>query len=117
MASLAYRTVPYASAIDGVGMRWLITGTEGEIEVTTVEGQWQMGAPGAKLRRRFGKGGEVVEVEFEGDEVEEVKQGYPGGNTARTYQAFLEGKGDRFADFEGSVETHRLLDRILEGAK
>ncbi len=61
----------------------------------------------------------MEKIEFEDvEEVEEVKErGFPGGNTARVYQAFLEGKVDRYADFKSSLETHGLLDQILEATK
>jgi hypothetical protein len=117
MVSIAYRTVPDFPTIDDVGIRWLITGTDGEIEITSPQVQWQEGSPDITLRARLGKGSQVETVVLEGvQEVKEVSErGFPGGNTARVWQAWLEGKGERFADFEGSLETHRLLDRILGG--
>jgi hypothetical protein len=43
LASIAYRTVPDSPTTDGVGIRWIMTGSDGEIEITTPEIQWQMG--------------------------------------------------------------------------
>ncbi len=43
--------------------------------------------------------------------------GWSARNTARLYESFADGKSDRFADFEGAVETHRLLDWIRESAR
>jgi hypothetical protein len=52
VASLAYRTVK--STIDGIGINWLISGTNGEIQITTSEAQWQMSDPKRKLRLKIG---------------------------------------------------------------
>jgi predicted dehydrogenase len=117
--SIVYYTAP-GKAVDGTGIRWLITGTEGQIEVTTPETQWQMGHPGTKLRVKIGKEGEVKDVDFElkdGEEEVVVKGvAFPAGNTARSYEAFVEGRGESFADFESAVKTHELLDLIRKEA-
>lgn len=46
--------------VDAVGIRWTVTGTEGQIVLTTPEGQWQMETPGVSLRVKVGK--EAVET-------------------------------------------------------
>lgn len=63
-ASIAYYTAT-STSIDGTGVRWMITGTEGQIEVTTPESQWQMGPPGTVLKARLGRGAEVETIDFE----------------------------------------------------
>jgi len=119
-ATLTYRTVT-GKTIDGVGIRWLITGTEGEIEVTIGEVQFQIENPGTTLRVKRGKEGQVETVDLEGGVDGEDKlikeMGWSARNTARLYEAFVEGNGDRFADFEGAVEMHKLFDLIKEAAK
>ena len=114
VASLSYRTA--ATSVDGVGVRWIITGTEGEIEVITPEIAWQMGPPGTAIKVRSGKDGEVENVEFGSAGVAE-KVGFPGKNTALTYEAFATGETGKFATFESALKTHRLLDAILTGSE
>lgn len=119
-ASIVYYTSPGpgGKAVDDTGVRWLITGTEGQIEVTTPEMQWQTGPPGTKLRVRLGKGADIQDVDFEDVEEESVVKAvkFPGGNTARSYEAFAEGRDEEFADFESAVKTHELLDLIKKEA-
>lgn len=109
--------------IDGVGFRWLITGTDGEIEVTAPEAQWQMakiGSPGFSLRARIGKGSEVKTIEIEEglEEAQAVKDlSHPGPNTARIYEAYFNGDEGSYATFENALETQKLLDWIKEVAK
>jgi predicted dehydrogenase len=111
VASLIYRTIPDPdSAIDGVGIRWLITGEEGEIELCTPIGQWQVAGNGMVLKARLGKGKEVEVIELE-------ETGGDGGNTGRQYEAFLKGEKEKFPDFGDAAETHKLLERIVESAK
>ncbi|KAE8451058.1 hypothetical protein EG329_004730 [Mollisiaceae sp. DMI_Dod_QoI] len=116
--SIAYYTFP-GPAIDGTGIRWMITGTEGQIEITTPEMQWQMGPPGTVLKVRLGREKEVEVVDFEnvvGEEQAVKKMNFPGVNTARLYQAFVDGKMEVFPDFKDAVKTHRLLDWIRREA-
>jgi predicted dehydrogenase len=111
VASLIYRTIPDPDqAIDGVGIRWLITGEEGGIELCTPAGHWQIAGEGMVLKARLGKGKEVEVIEFE-------ETGGEGGNTGRQYEAFLKGEREKFPDFGDAAETHRLLERIVEGAR
>ncbi|KUJ24334.1 putative oxidoreductase [Mollisia scopiformis] len=116
-ASIVFYTAP-GEAVDGVGVRWVITGTEGQMEIITQERQWQMGAPGTKLRARLGRGAGIVEVNFEDvEEEKEVREAaFPGTNTARLYDAFAEEKRDVYADFESAVKTHALLEWIKREA-
>jgi predicted dehydrogenase len=113
LASLSFRTVN--STIDGVGIRWLISGTEGEIEITTPEMLWQLRVPGWTLKIKKGKG-ETKDVEFSIPE-----ENYPGSflgiNTARLYEAYANQETDKFADFKGGLATHYALQRILRASK
>ena len=114
VASITFRKAK--KPVDGLGLRWLITGTEGEIEVTLPEDHLQMGPEGRELRLRV-KDGEVQKVEFNSTESDHVlKVPYPGTNSARIYEQFAEGTGD-LADFEAALKTHKLLERIARDGK
>ena len=111
LVSLIYRTIPDPDrTIDDVGIRWLITGEEGEIELCTAVGQWQIAGNGMVLKARLGKGKEVQVIELE-------ETGGEGGNTARQYEAFLKGEREKFPDFGDAMDTHKLLARLEEAAK
>lgn len=115
-ASIVYR--PSQASINDVGLRWIICGTEGEIEVTMADAHWQMNSPGRTLRIRRGR--EAAEdVGFDTSRAEDwtAKVPHIGGNTALILDAFAKGDRARFADFESSLETHRLLEQILQKAK
>ncbi|KAH8600019.1 hypothetical protein B0O99DRAFT_611578 [Bisporella sp. PMI_857] len=118
-ASLSYYTAP-GPTIDNTGIRWLITGTEGEIEVTTPEGGWQIRTAGAVLKLREGKG-EVQTIDWQDVKEEPVIKGLDdiSGSVGRSYEAFVGGDEERgkFADFKDAVRTHELLDRIRDAAK
>ena len=116
VASLAYRSVQ--TAVDRKGIRWIITGTKGEVEVTTPESAWQMGADGATLHLRRGKTEQVENIDFSLDKAEAAARvPFPATNTALTYDAFATEKTDRFATFESAMKTHRLLETILAMSK
>lgn len=116
VASLIFRKPP--SAVDDIGVRWIISGTKGEIEVTTKEAQWQMADPGMKLRVKIGKDGEAHEVDYKGDVDDRLSSlDSVALNTARSYVAFAENDQTRYATFESALKTHRLLERVAESAK
>lgn len=100
--------------VDELGLRWLISGTNGEIEITMEEDHLQQAPPGRKIRLRREK--EEVDV-FEFGSVEEP--GYissvaqTGINTARVYEDIATGK-DGFADFKQATDLHRLLDKMVK---
>ena len=111
--SISYRTVEVS--VDGVGLRWLISGTEGEIELTTPETPLQMGMPGATLKMRR-NGRHAGNVDFGGDRAF-LEILAPGKNVALTYEAFANGDTESYANFESAVGIHRLLDRIVASAQ
>lgn len=114
VASLNFRKAK--KSVDGLGLRWLISGTDGEIEVTFPEGHFQMGTPERTLRLRV-KDEEVKTIDFDVAEPDHInKVVYPATNSARLYEDFAKGTGG-FADFEASLRTHKLLDRIAREAK
>lgn len=118
VASIIFRKPP--SAVDDTGVRWIITGTKGEIEVTTRETQWQMADPDMNLRVKVGKESEAREVDYKGNADDQFKLSDLDSialNTARSYVAFAEDDQTRYATFESALGTHRLLDRIAKSAK
>ncbi|KAK0118160.1 hypothetical protein ONS95_012466 [Cadophora gregata] len=125
IVSLSHITAPI-DPVDDTSLRWIITGSEGALEITVPKDlPWQMGPP-AVLKARFGKDAnqEVEAVEWEGPrngEGSEVGQ-FPAANTRRLYEAFADVKGgdrarrEEYASFGESVETSRLLDWIRSAA-
>ncbi len=118
VVSLAFRK-PKVS-IDGVGFRWLITGTEGEIEAIAPEYHFQMEHPDRKLRIRTSSAEKAEEVHFREDSTSDVTDASETRvkvlNTANIYNAFVNGDESRYATFESALKTHRLLDEIVRKA-
>ncbi|KAI8721569.1 GFO-IDH-MocA domain-containing protein [Fusarium sp. LHS14.1] len=115
-ASIVFRRV--SSAIDDEGIRWLITGSEGEIEVIVpgIGTHAQMANPGRTLRLRSG-GGKAQNVSFDQPEPEYISSvPHIGSNTARLYRGFAENAGG-YADFESALKTYELLERIVQEAR
>lgn len=107
--------------VDGVTFRWIISGTEGEIEVLVpheewLRSHWQFGEPKRTLRLRIGDS-EAQNVDFlVGDEFE-GKVPLHAANVARQYRAFAKGDTkEAVSTFESALRTHRLLDRIIKAA-
>ncbi|KAF7563649.1 hypothetical protein G7046_g434 [Stylonectria norvegica] len=103
------------STVDDIGYRWLIAGTEGEIEFTSKSGIFQGGAVEPVLRiRKFGEDAKVVEINKDEAYVTGVQP--VGVNIARAYEAFAKGEEDGYETLEGAVKVHKLLDQLNEGA-
>ncbi|OIW26690.1 oxidoreductase family protein [Coniochaeta ligniaria NRRL 30616] len=116
VASIIFRKPK--SAVDNTGFRWIITGTKGEMEITTKETSWQMADPDMKLRVKVGTETEARDVDYKGHADDGLSNLEPVAlNTARSYVAFAEDDRTRYATFESALKTHRLLDRIAETAK
>lgn len=115
MASLNFRKP--VSTVDNIAIRWLITGNEGEIEVTSAEPHWQLSPPSLKLRLKIGTAEEAEEISFLSDE-DTVASNIQlrGANVARIYDAFTTGDESHFATFESATKLHKLLDKILRNA-
>ncbi|RYO96911.1 hypothetical protein DL765_011484 [Monosporascus sp. GIB2] len=114
VASIAQRKSK--SPVDNTGYRWIITGTEGELEVTLPETNWQLSAPERAIRMKLGRG-EAQNIDYlPGDDVIEATVPSVGANVARLYNNFAKGDKENYATFESALETHRLLDRILRSA-
>ncbi len=116
VASIIFRKPK--SAVDGVGFRWIITGTKGEIEITTKEAMtWQMADPSMKLRVKVGSESEAREVDYKGEADDRLSALEPVAlNTARSYVAFAEDDQSRYATFASALKTHKLLERIAKSA-
>ncbi|VUC30150.1 unnamed protein product [Clonostachys rosea] len=114
MASIAYRWANLNEAVDDVGVRWIITGRNGEIEITTDQSHWQMNSPNRKLRLKL-KGAPTKEIDFSSPEPDFIKH-IPqiGKNTGRILEAYARGNQADYADFESALETHKLLDEIVQ---
>jgi predicted dehydrogenase len=112
VASICSRDIMHT--VDGIGLRWLITGTKGEIEVTAPEGQWQISNPERKLLLKIGEN-EAVEVPY----VNNADKGYLERlsiNVAGVYDAFLKDDQSHYATFDSALKTHVLLNDILKGS-
>ncbi|RDW91640.1 hypothetical protein BP5796_02805 [Coleophoma crateriformis] len=81
--------------VDSIGYRWILTGTEGEIEVIAPYAQWQGSPAGKKIK---------VFPDF-------------GKNVAAVYRAFAEGRKEDYADFAEAMVLHRLLDNYAAAAE
>lgn len=105
------------ASADKVGTRWYITGTEGEIVVTTEEGLWQYASPSTRsIRVCVGRSGVPQEIDFSsGDLSRGSKLPFPSPNTCRIYENFAS-EGGEVVTFEEALKLHRLLDRIAESA-
>src|SRR5688572_18588975 len=90
LAALTLRSV--RTAVDDTGFRWIVSGTKGEIELTSSPGI-MAGLPEARLRiRKWGSEAEEVGVGDEDpDHVKVVTA--PGGNVARVWEAFHKSDG------------------------
>jgi predicted dehydrogenase len=101
------------SSIAG-GFRWLIYGTDGEIEVTGPALLVHINMPVPwKVRISDGKVGIVEE------EVTETEEGQPG--VGRLWDAFLKGEERGWPDFEHAVRRHAVVkgvwDSVSDGKK
>ncbi|KAK1754282.1 putative oxidoreductase [Echria macrotheca] len=123
VASIGFRHT--LSSVDSVAIKWIISGTNGEIEVLFPErlgkvgSQWQTAHPGATLKVRVGREPEVELVDFNAmagpnDAVAGLSP--VAMNTGLLYDAFAHGEEEKYATFETALRTHRLLDRIARAA-
>ncbi|KAI0451561.1 oxidoreductase [Xylaria acuta] len=106
--------------VDDVSFRWLISGTEGEIEVIVpragFSSNWQFGEPKRTLRLKIGDS-EAHNVDYLANDEFEGKVPGPAANVARQYRAFAKGDTkEAVATFKSALKTQRLLDRILRAA-
>ncbi|KAK1243298.1 hypothetical protein MKX07_003926 [Trichoderma sp. CBMAI-0711] len=103
-------------ALLGKNFRWLISGTEGEIEFT-LDGHLQVGHSEREIRiKTVHEPSEMRVVEWKRETPKHVESvPFPGQNTAFVWEAFAS-EGEGVADFEDGLRVHRLLDRIAREA-
>ncbi|VUC20439.1 unnamed protein product [Clonostachys rosea] len=101
---------------DGVGSRWIISGTEGELIYTGGPGFFHMGTPGGKITLNKWTA-EAEEIDFRSEEKEYINRvDAPGVNILRLYEAFAQGKKNAYASIEDSLETQRFLENVKQNA-
>lgn len=112
-AFLSLRSV--RKTVADVGFRWLISGTDGEIEYTSGPGvvQW---LPNPEIRvRKWGGATETISVDS--TEQEHVASlGPPSNNIARVWEAFAVGDSEPVATLEQSLVVHQVLEKIIREA-
>ncbi|KAK1847717.1 oxidoreductase family protein [Colletotrichum chrysophilum] len=111
LATVHFRTTQ--ASIDDVGIRWIISGSKGEVEITSPSSSWQGYFPNRKIKVKV-FGGETRDVDFAADLGAAAEVGQRAVNTALVLDAFAKGKMELYADFEAGLRNHKLLDVILK---
>ncbi|KAL7920988.1 oxidoreductase [Trichoderma austrokoningii] len=113
VASIAFRKPRHHG--DEHDLRWYISGTEGEIMVTS-PATWSIADKGAEIRIRTGDGPFEV-VDFQSLRLPAAESLSPmAANVHSMYDAFAKGDTTRYATFESAANTHRILDEIKKAA-
>lgn len=110
VSSFAFRKS--TEPIDETGIRWIITGTNGEVSITGPD-KWQMLDQELQLQVKiFGDRAQTVNVSSY--RVPAALKVTPiAANIASLYAAFAKGEESKYATFDSAAKTHRLLDRIM----
>lgn len=98
---------------DGNMLRWLITGTEGLVEVTQKTGQF---VRDKSVEIKLVKGGEVTTVELDWEtkgEFEMFGDNVVLATPGRNYKAIADNVEEAIIDFEHAARRHKLLDQIV----
>lgn len=111
LATVHFRTTQ--ASIDDVGIRWIISGSKGEVEITSPSSSWQGYFPNRKIKVKV-FGGETRDVDLAADLGAAADVGQRAVNTALVLDAFAKGKKELYADFEAGLRNHKLLDVILK---
>lgn len=113
-AAFSVRTCPLPA--DGVGFRWVITGTEGEVAFTAGPGVFQMSPSDAKITLKKGVA-EAEEVDFSQKEGEYYANIGPMGlNTLRFYEAYAKGQSEAYSTIEQTLETEKVMRELKKVA-
>lgn len=112
-ASISFRSS--RATIEDVGVRWIITGTKGEIEITADRNQWQIESGSKKLKLKLFESGEVREYDMPSADLGVASNLADSAvNTALIVDGFAKGTEGSYADFASALKMHKLLDTILE---
>ncbi|UNI24767.1 transcription regulator gal80 [Purpureocillium takamizusanense] len=113
VASIAFRKPK--GPVDDTGIRWIITGTEGEASIVG-DGWWQMMDKELKLQVKVGTE-PTQTIDFDSYRVPAVEKVSPlAANVASLYDGFAKGDTTKYATFESAARTHRILERIKKAA-
>lgn len=113
-AAFSIRTCPLPA--DGVGFRWVLTGTQGEAAFTAGPGGFQMTPAGAKIILKKGVA-DAEEVKFSQKEGEYyANMGPMGANTLRFYEAVAKGDAGAYSTIEQTLETEKLMRELKKVA-
>jgi predicted dehydrogenase len=92
------------------GLRWMIYGEKGEIEITGWAALLHVNVPGVTWAVKVSNAnGEITRSEDVGD-----VEGQPA--VGRIYDAFAEGNKDGYADFEDGVVMHRIIQAMKDSS-
>lgn len=113
VASFAFRKSK--GPVDDIGIRWIISGTKGEIAITGPE-RWQMLDKELQLQVKIGSQ-PAQTMNFDSYRMPAAKKVAPfAANVASLYDAFAKGDTKKYATFESAAKTFRLLERIRKSA-
>lgn len=115
VASLSFRKV--TKTVDGKGLRWLISGTKGELEITIDGPNFQMDIAKKQLRLVDNSVGVTQDIDFtDAQELAYVKS-IPamGQNTSRLCEKYVAAPTE-VANFDDALKLHQLLDKIATAA-
>ena len=91
--------------------RWIISGTKGELELTSPPGIMSF-PPEFKVRIRRSNA-DSEEVVFGGEEPEHISSlPAPAANVGGVWEAFHQGNGERALSIREAVKVHELLEKI-----
>ncbi|KAK4072011.1 hypothetical protein Trihar35433_4075 [Trichoderma harzianum] len=111
VASLSFRKV--TKTVDGKGLRWFISGTKGELEITIDGPNFQMDIAKKQLRLVDNSVGVTQDIDFtDAQELAYVKSvPVMGQNTSRLCEKFVAAPTE-VANFDDALKLHQLLDKI-----
>ncbi len=115
ISSINFRCTP--DAVDQTGTRWVISGTDGELELDYPTGSFvQFNQADAKVTLRKWKS-EPLTIDFKREEPTHVAKVMDHAiNTARLYEAFATGDNDGAPSLEDTARVHELIEKIKKAA-
>lgn len=114
-AAVHFHTGANAFDADDRNLRWIVTGTEGDIEVTQRAGSFLRDV---SVRVRVLKGGKAEDVPLDWEENGEFSifgEHVVLATPARHYRAIASGDEDGIVGFEYGLKRQELLQRIVKG--